>query len=632
MTLHLQAADHARRNIAHYAAHACALPEGGAVRSLLDQYPGLLSARTKDGTLPYQIAASRGNAQMLEYLQSKDGGAICPAPQPRDTSSLQLAAASGSSAAVGALLAAGADVLARDCLGSTALHTALAPGNFGRVSTSESCAIVAALVARAQALTSTHAARSVKYNAEPTASPSPPPSANVHEKAMQLTAAKYLLLARDARGQDCVHFAFELRSNDVLAPLWRVLNPSTDRGALSAADFMLGGRFALHAARSGMRAAALELLRKGHVLSACAGPVLHAACARGDFQLVNYVLRAVVWAAEDAPVPYPDTSAPPLPPYKVPEAAAKLLRRRDPAGWQPLHCAVHSGCWRTVQLLVQAWGAKDIDYAPAPVPVPGTPPATMRALASAADAQPQPRHLNALHLAGYLGSVRIVWLLLVSLYDVRAAGPHGRTLLHYVGLGPLQGTEPWLFSTRPLDADRVVPPCAVQSTDSSTVAREAAYLPYAQLGELALRLGVPLATDALGAHAHHYAAASGNRALYELLAKRSGPVLLAALDHQARGVLHYLCAGGADHMAPCLGDVVATKPGLALFEDAEGRIPLHYAAQVRAHRDCETVPMVLLCTRCCSPHADFRCVRAFWCLSAVCASCGLRAFTVNGNI
>ena len=535
---------------------------------------------------------------MLKFLSEK--GAIASGEGPgginspaagSETTALHFAAASGCAAAVKLLLEHGADVLMRDGVGSTALHAALDPGNYGRRNESESIALISMLIKHAQALTVTFPARAVRFTGGQRPASANGAATSAKDKAMELSAAQYLALARDARGVDALQYAFQLNKPAAIAPLRLLLNeqPATNG---PAPGFMLAGRFALHAANAGSSSLVCELISAHQVLMPCCGQILHAACLRGDHELVNYILHAATWSASNASLPFPATAPARLPGQPLAPPVLQLLRTRDAAGWQPLHCAVASGCWRTVHLLCQSWGAKHLDVdtvatnghsSPAqvsPLPPAAASPATASAAALGAAPEAPGAQLNALHLASYLGSVRIVWLLLVSLYDVRAAGPHGRNLLHYVGLGPLQGTEPWLFSTRPLDAERVIPPCAVQSTDVSLHVRQQAYIPFVQLGELGLRLGVPVCADSTGAYPHHYTAASGNLTLYELLCQKVGPVLWAALDDQSRGVLHYLCAGGADHMSKCLSDIVATKPGLALFEDCEGRIPLHYAAQV----------------------------------------------------
>jgi ankyrin repeat protein len=467
---------------------------------------------------------------------------------------LHYATASGDSTSVSVLLKYGADIAARDDCDMTPMHLAL-HSKFPLGSCNERLSVVKLLVSHALSSKAT-------FPCVCAANPLRGRAAGREPSDKRATTVEHLLCCKDEHGRTPLDLAFALNNTDVFAAVLPLCEPRSFRKAECATAILTA--LACAEPEPHFIELARGIMSSGAVSSAdTVRHLLCQTCKRGNFELAHYILQTSLWAAEEAELPYPTTAPLPSPLPSIPEATAALLSSRDKVGWQPLHHAVHSGCWRTVHLLVQCWGANEFDVG-----------------GSLGQTSSHPLFLNALQLACYLGSVRIVWLLLVSLYDVRAAGPHGRNILHYISLGPLQGTEPWLFSTQPLDAVRVLPPAAIQSTHCSQHQRMHAHLAYTQLGELALRLAVPLCADSLGAFPHHYAAASGNCGLYKLLRKRVGPVLWAAPDNQLRGVLHYACAGGGDHMASCVSDILVSAPGLEHFEDADGRIPLHYAAQV----------------------------------------------------
>jgi len=211
-----------------------------------------------------------------------------------------------------------------------------------------------------------------------------------------------------------------------------------DAGA-DASRAAANGSTPLHVAARNRHAAAVRLLVAAGVDLAALDQVgatpLHVVAEHiGDAELVAAMLRAVERRASCADA---STSA------DVPDPA-ELLARRDAAGWQPLHCAVHAGRWDAVRLLLDA-GAAAADT--------GTPAGACPVAA-----------LNALQLACYCGHEGLAWRLLEGGYEAATAGPRARTALHYAALGPLQHSEPWLFSIQPLDPTRVVPPSAIRSS------------------------------------------------------------------------------------------------------------------------------------------------------------------------
>ena len=598
----LQEKDTLGRTFAHCAASMPMAHDSHArsiVSELLNEAAGVLLQPDNTGSTPMHHAATAGNIQLLELLLHKMSPEQLSeginAANSKGLTPLLCAAMSGKPVAVQLLLRHGANARSADAAGRNALHIALlaaAQSGAGNGSVADIAECVLAHIAANEQVTGSAGAQLSDENAE-----------------VQLSAAQALIMAQDASCRDSLQLARDMQETDTVRIFCKHLGGQHSHGHISSVTEAavqpaqvswaelshrpkLIARLVLHAVECGLTELARQLVAQHDISpTSLAGPVLHAACQRGNFQLVNYILQSVLWAAEGAERPHPEIAEPVLR-SSMPAAVAELLCSRDAAGWQPLHCAVCSGSWRTVHLLLQSWAASDCDIQHAAPAAPSSAPASASAAptsspaaaatvaqAGAPGALPcQP--ISALHLAGYLGDMRIVWLLLVSLYNISAGGPHGRNFLHYVSMGPLQGCEPWLFSTRPRDVLRMIPPAATQSRGCCTHTRDRAHLPFSQLGELAVRLGVPAVADDTGAHPHHYAAASGNAALYELLSKRSGVALCSQVDAHKRTVLHYMCAGGGGHMAVHATVLMQRKQALGSAEDAQGRTPLHYAAQV----------------------------------------------------
>ena len=388
------------------------------------------------------------------------------------------------------------------------------------------------------------------------------------------TLASALARAHAASGHTIYHAAAALGNEDVLRRVATLLYPDMrgDDALVACCTRAVGPPRGIvcHAHTHGHTPLAQRLLQYGADCSGqdpLRGSIVHAACKAGDLQLANYALSCALWHAQGDQPPYPDAAA-----YDVhsdaPEAVAQLLAQRDAAGWQPLHCAVHSGCWRTVHMLLRCWGARAFD---------------LRADKQESCHADGRQHMSAMHLAAYLGGTHVLWLLLACGYDASSLGPQRRSLLHYAALGPLQGAEGWLFSVAPRDARRLLPPGAILTAHSSKALQHHAHAPYAQVGALVLQLQPPDGADARGARPHHYAAAAGNATLLLALRQQLPADGWASADAAGRNVLHYLCAGGGDTLVEHLPAVLAAAPGCALqdAQDTQGRLPLHYAAQVR---------------------------------------------------
>jgi Ankyrin repeats (3 copies) len=205
------------------------------------------------------------------------------------------------------------------------------------------------------------------------------------------------------------------------------------------------GRTALHIAVAHRHLAIARLLMQYHASVSIADErgqtALHILCQQAD---ADVELAVAMLQHQDA-----HTTASVAP--------ALVLAARDSAGWQPLHHAVACEHVVLVQWLLKC-GAKSVDSVCQPGsndPVPA-------------------RFMNAVHIACYLGLPKMLGCLLDGGYALDQTGPMGRTALHYSVMGPLQLTEPWLFSTSALTAARVITPAAVRCTRMQSEIEDAA--------------------------------------------------------------------------------------------------------------------------------------------------------------
>jgi ankyrin repeat protein len=681
----------------HFLAQAPRIAAMPSSQSTLLRHKALVLKRTSAGELPIHLAARAGHISLVEcFLEHMKAAFSSEEPSAeagldsmtlitgRGQTVLHCAVESNSGALVDLLLQRGADPLAQDVSDGTAFHIAATK------SSSENLAGTAIQVKRPPHPEAKSAMASLAQHIDTL-----PFKQRTH-------IAQVLARTLDATGCTAVQLAVKSGNRNAVICLASLVNPKVSAvKALVACVSAEAPTIALTTYQSGYGELARMLLQHGASASATlnGANIIHAACKNADHQFVNYALHCVLWAEKGILPPYPSTAAV-APQQTFSKAVSDVLAQRDAAGWQPLHCAVHSGSWLTVHCLLSCWGMQAID---APVtevgrrgetdctvqqsglcagspgkllpgqlqlrtspinclqapknelrapPVPtsagckeepkkrwqicagagcvGASAGALKAvhgfpfgsgLAQATDSpvkegslSPGHRQLQAavnpflrratqlstgsigkathssddhgrgfidpLQLAGYLGNVKAAWLLLATFYDSYVHGPFGRNLLHYIALGPLQGAEPWLFSTAPRDSRRWLPPSAILASSSCQTEQQLAYLPYTQLGELALALQVPIEADELGAYPHHYAAGSGNAALLALLHKCVDKDIFTSLDKNGRNVVHYMLAGGAEGMLEPLKAILKAYPDLADEQDSEGRLPLHYAAQV----------------------------------------------------
>jgi ankyrin repeat protein len=701
----IQAEDMKGWSYCHFLAHAPCIAALPSSQSTLIKHKQAVAKQTASGEYPFHFAARAGHVSLAErFLERIEVARSCEKSDAAVSidimnvctatgkTVLHCACESNSGALIAVLVQKGANLLAQDASGRTPFH-------------------YAARIASTKGSVGIHVQRLPHPEDESAIA-----SLTRHTCALPLKQRAHIAeeLARtlDVDGFTALQLAVKAGTSNAVVYLASLLHPKLTATKALVACASSAPNIAMTAYRAGHSELARLLLKHGApVATSLSGAnILHWACKNADHQFVNYALHCALWAEKGTHPPYSNVAAI-VPKHFSSKAVNDVLAQRDAAGWQPLHCAVHSGSWLTVHCLLLCWGTRVIDApekslgyrddiktgAPTDstmcqkglctgnsgrlqlnavltrgsrMPMcemksPSTPTSGEHKGASAGEAwhvdsgagsrgtskvfrnlpgctvlasptgsvrkkslphtntKPEapvdenshlPQHaelqeatessqhclsmhlkkettclrarqgiqtpLNALHLAGYLGSVKVTWLLLVTFYDSHASGSFGRNLLHYIALGPLQGAEPWLFSTAPRDSLRWLPPSAILASSSFKAEQQLAYKPYTQLGELALALQVPIVADELGAFGHHYAAGSGNAALLALFDKNMDEKVFTAVDKCGRNVLHYMLAGGADGMVEPLKAILQEYPDLADAQDSEGCLPLHYAAQV----------------------------------------------------
>jgi ankyrin repeat protein len=385
-----------------------------------------------------------------------------------------------------------------------------------------------------------------------------------------------LLNHQDEHGTTALHMAASLGASSVTQKL---LNLGADAGLPN-----VDGDLSLHiAACKGHMDTTRVLVAHGvpvDSLNSMQATPLHRACSHGTAALAecDHMLRS--HACNEREQDRSSRLHHSQPNARAVDAARVLLSQRDASGWQPLHCAVHSGSWQLVQLLV-AWGACACDVQ------------DNRSGAAKAATQAS-AFLSALHLACYCGAPHIVRLLLdscPSYYAVDMLGPSRRTAFHYAALGPLMQTEASLFSLGWLNKRTVTKPCAIIARTTSVDEVQSAYQQFwscivqllgAAPGCVHQQDAVKrlLKRDESGASPLAYACAAGNELIVDFVLRAVSDWKSVVSDKKGRNLLHYLCASGREGIAPYVTLIGSAHKDWVTATDVLKRQPLHYAAQV----------------------------------------------------